>query len=71
MTARKIIATIGFVLATTTAAFAQSAYTTGTVASSEAAGLPVSSDYGYGSPRNLYAYVPGYEHRVYIEKRRR
>jgi hypothetical protein len=71
MTARKIIATIGFVLVTTTAAFAQSAYTTGTVASSDAAGLPVSSGYGYSSGRNLYAYVPGYEPRLYVEGRRR
>jgi biotin transporter BioY len=64
MTARKIIATIGFVLVTTTAVFAQSAYNT-----SDAAGLPVSS--GYSSGRNLYAYVPGYEHRLYVERRRR
>jgi hypothetical protein len=71
MPARKIIATIGFVIVTTTAAFAQSPYTTGTVASSEASGLPVSSGYGYSSGRSLYAYVPGYEHRVYVERRRR
>jgi hypothetical protein len=70
MTARKIIATIGLVLVTTTAAFAQSAYTTGTAASSESAGLPGSYGYGHGG-RSLYAYVPGYERRVYVERHRR
>lgn len=58
MTAKKILATIAFVLVTTSAALAQSAYTTGTVASSEAAGYPSS----YSSGSGLYAYAPGYGH---------
>jgi hypothetical protein len=58
MTAKKIITAIAFVVITTSGAFAQSAYTTGTVASSEAAGYPTSGGYGSG----LYAYAPGYSH---------
>ncbi len=42
-------------IALTTAASAQSAYTTGTAASRERAGYP--SPYGY---EGFYAYVPGY-----------
>jgi hypothetical protein len=57
MTTRKILAAIAFVLITTSAALAQSAYTTGTIASSEAAEYP--GPYSYG---NLYAYAPGYGH---------
>lgn len=67
MTAQKIIASLAFVLITTSAAFAQSPYTTGTVDSSAAAGLPVPYSYG----RSLYAYVPGYRHHVYVDRRRR
>ena len=58
MTATKIITAIAFVVITTSAAFAQSEYTTGTIASSEAAGYPASGGYGSG----LYAYAPGHGH---------
>jgi hypothetical protein len=58
MTAKKIITAIAFVLVATSGALAQSAYTTGTIASSEAAGYPASGGYGSG----LYAYAPGYVH---------
>lgn len=58
MTTKKIITAIAFVLIATSAASAQSAYTTGTIASSEAAGYPPSDGNGSG----LYAYVPGYAH---------
>jgi hypothetical protein len=66
MTAKKILATIAFVLVTTSAALAQSAYTSGTIASSEAAGYPASDGYGSG----LYAYAPGYGH-AHISKSHR
>jgi hypothetical protein len=56
MAARKIIAVLAFVLATTTVALAQSAYTTGTIADSEAAGYPSP----YGSRSHFYAYAPNY-----------
>jgi hypothetical protein len=68
MTAKKIIvatalvlgATLGTSLVTSlglsSAALAQSAYTTGTIASSDRAGYPAASGYGAG----LYAYAPGY-----------
>jgi hypothetical protein len=62
MAARKIIAALVIVLATITAASAQSAYTTGTIADSEAAGYP--SPYGFGSHvyAHVYAYAPSYVH---------
>ena len=62
MAARKIIAALAFVLATATAALAQSAYTTGTVADREAAGYP--SPYGSGNQvyAHIYAYAPGHAH---------
>jgi FlaG/FlaF family flagellin (archaellin) len=60
MTAKNIAAAIAiaivFLLSATPAALAQSAYTTGTAASDEAAGYP--SPYGNGS--GFYAYRPGY-----------
>jgi len=64
MTAKKIVAALEvvaalvFVLGAISAASAQSAYTSGTIASSEAAGYP--APYTYGN--NLYAYAPGYSH---------
>ena len=58
MAAKKIIAALALVLATTTAALAQSAYTTGTIADSEAAGYP--SPYGHAG--HFYAYAPSYVH---------
>jgi hypothetical protein len=67
MTAKKIITAIAFVLVATSSALAQSAYTTGTIASSEAAGYPASAGYGSG----LYAYAPGYAHAHVGESRRR
>jgi hypothetical protein len=48
--------TLGATIGAATAASAQSAYTTGTVASSERAGYPSAAPYGGG----LYAYAPGY-----------
>jgi hypothetical protein len=62
MAARKIVVALAIVLATTTAALAQSAYTTGTIADSEAAGYP--SPYGSGSHvyAHVYAYAPSYVH---------
>ena len=46
------------VLGATSAALAQSAYTTGTIASSERAGYPSAGGYGSG----LYNYAPGYDY---------
>jgi hypothetical protein len=62
MAARKIIVALVIVLATITAASAQSAYTTGTIAYSEAAGYP--SPYGSGSHlyAHVYAYAPNHVH---------
>jgi hypothetical protein len=64
MTAKKIIvatalvlgATLGASFGVSSAALAQSAYTTGTIASSDRAGYPSAGGYGSG----LYAYAPGY-----------
>jgi hypothetical protein len=64
MTAKKIIVATALVLSATlvtslgvsSAALAQSAYTTGTIASSDRAGYPAAGGYGTG----LYAYAPGY-----------
>lgn len=67
MTTTKIIAALAFLLAATGAAFAQSAYTSGTEASSVAAGYP--SPYGGGA--GVYAYVPNYGHRLGSHSRRR
>jgi hypothetical protein len=47
---------LGATIGAATAASAQSAYTTGTIASSERAGYPSAAPYGGG----LYAYAPGY-----------
>jgi hypothetical protein len=47
---------LGATIGAATAASAQSAYTTGTIASSERAGYPSVGGYGSG----LYAYAPGY-----------
>jgi hypothetical protein len=62
MAAKKIIAALAFVLATTTVALAQSAYTTGTIADSAAAGYP--SPYSSESHvyAHVYAYAPSYVH---------
>jgi hypothetical protein len=60
MTLNKIIVAAALVagatLGVSSAALAQSAYTTGTIASSERAGYPSPEGYGTG----LYAYAPGY-----------
>jgi hypothetical protein len=61
MTTKKIVLAaalvVGTALGASSAALAQSAYTTGTIASSERAGYPApASPYGGG----LYAYAPGY-----------
>ncbi len=56
MTAKTIIVAMALVLGATSAALAQSAYTSGTIASSERAGYPSVGGYGSG----LYAYAPGY-----------
>jgi hypothetical protein len=54
-----LVATIATLsIAAPAAGRAQSAYTTGTVESSQAAGYPSPSGYGGG----LYAYVPGYSY---------
>ena len=60
MTAKKIVAALVLLISAIPAASAQSAYTSGTIASSDAAGYP--APYAYG--RNLYAYAPdnGYGH---------
>jgi hypothetical protein len=51
-----LMLTLGAMIGAATAASAQSAYTTGTIASSERAGYPSAAPYGGG----LYAYAPGY-----------
>ncbi len=56
MTVKTIVVAIALVLGATSAALAQSAYTSGTIASSERAGYPSVGGYGSG----LYAYAPGY-----------
>ena len=56
MTATKILLTVSLVLGATSAALAQSAYTSGSAASREMAGYP--SPYGGGG--GLYAYAPRY-----------
>jgi hypothetical protein len=64
MTITKTAVALALVLGTafggTSAAFAQSAYTTGTIASSERAGYPAAEPYGGG----LYAYAPRYSANV-------
>ena len=54
--ARKLTLVIALLLGAAPAALAQSAYTTGTLSNSAAAGYP--STYGTGS--GLYAYAPGF-----------
>jgi hypothetical protein len=56
MSVKTIITAIALLLSATSATLAQSAYTTGTIASSESAGY--GSPYGYG--RGLYDYAPGH-----------
>lgn len=51
-----LLLALGATVGVASAASAQSAYTTGTIASSERAGYPSVSLYGGG----LYAYAPGY-----------
>jgi len=68
---KEIILAIALVLGATSAALAQSAYTSGTIASSEAAGYPSvdgPSTGGYGS--GLYAYAPGYDSSHFVSTRR-
>jgi hypothetical protein len=66
MTVKKIVVAMALFLGATPAALAQSAYTTGTIASSEAAGYP--SPYGYG--HRLYGYAPGYRYGHVAQHRR-
>jgi hypothetical protein len=56
-TALTVVLVLGTAVGGASAALAQSAYTTGTIASSEHAGYPT-----IGSPNGggLYAYAPGY-----------
>ena len=56
MTMKKIVVTTALLIGTTSAGLAQSAYTTGTIASDDAAGYSSPDVYGSG----LYAYAPGY-----------
>jgi hypothetical protein len=56
MSAKTIITAIALLLSATSATLAQSAYTTGTIASDEQAGYP--SPYGNGS--SLYDYAPSH-----------
>ena len=68
---KKIILAIAIVLGAPSAALAQSAYTSGTIASSERAGYPSignpsSGSYGSG----LYAYAPGYYSGHVVSRRR-
>jgi hypothetical protein len=51
-----LLLALGATIGAASTASAQSAYTTGTIASSERAGYPAVSPYGGG----LYAYAPGY-----------
>jgi hypothetical protein len=55
-TAIALALVLGTALGGASAALAQSAYTTGTIASNERAGYPSPEPYGSG----LYAYAPGY-----------
>jgi len=60
MKAIKLALAAGLLLAVTNAGWAQSAYTTGTVDSSERAGYP--APYGpapFGGGQSLYAFAPG------------
>jgi hypothetical protein len=56
MTVKTIVTAIALLLSATSATLAQSAYTTGTIASSESAGY--GSPYGYGG--GLYDYAPSH-----------
>ncbi len=51
-----LLLALGATIGAASTVSAQSAYTTGTIASSERAGYPAASPYGGG----LYAYAPGY-----------
>ena len=55
-TALALMLALGATVGAASAASAQSAYTTGTIASDERAGYPAASPYGGG----LYAYAPGH-----------
>jgi len=58
---KKIILAITLVLGATSAALAQSDYTSGTISSSEAAGYPTIGNPSTGSfGSGLYAYAPGH-----------
>jgi len=56
MIAKKMVVAIALLLWAASAAQAQSAYTTGTIAGNEAAGYPSPNGYGSG----LYGYAPDY-----------
>jgi hypothetical protein len=58
MTAKCLVSAIALLLSATSATLAQSAYTTGTIASNKAAGYP--APYANG---RLYSYAPAYRHR--------
>jgi len=67
MTAEKIVVAIALLISAMSVALAQSAYTSGTIASSERAGYPSPQRYGTG----LYAYVPDYGYGHVANTRRR
>jgi hypothetical protein len=64
MNTKKLTVAAALVLATAfggaSAAMAQSAYTTGTIAGNERAGYPSPEPYGSSTGRGLFAYAPGY-----------
>ena len=53
-----LVLALGATIGAVSAASAQSAYTTGTIASSERAGYPAPAEPSFG--RGLYAYAPSY-----------
>ena len=58
MPSRTLILAVIFLISATSAAFAQSGYTTGTIADRERGGYAPSGEYGGGG--SLYAYTSGY-----------
>jgi hypothetical protein len=68
---KKIILAIAVVLGGTSAALAQSDYTSGTISSSEAAGYPTIGNPATGSfGSDLYAYAPAFGSRHVVSMQR-